>query len=54
MTRSLLLVLVAVVVGMGAAALGWRAYAPATSGETVAAVADAPAARNLFPKVLNR
>ena len=54
MTKSLMLGLVALVLGMGAVALGWRAVAPSTTTETVAAVADAPAARNLFPKVLNR
>ena len=54
MSKSLVLGLVALVVGMGAAALGWLSYAPSTTGEPVAAVADAPAARDLFPKVLNR
>lgn len=55
MTKALLLGLVALVVAMGTATLAWRSYEPAKSGEPVAAqVADAPSARNIFPKVLNR
>jgi hypothetical protein len=55
MTKSLLLGLTALVVVVGAAALAWQSYTPPSTSETTAAqVADAPSAREIFPKVLNR
>lgn len=55
MTRAVLIGLIALSVGAGALALGWNAYAPAAPGAVVTvADVDAPAARSIFPKVLNR
>jgi len=56
MTKSLLIGLVVLVVGISAAAFAWRAYTPPTPSAPVPApaqVADAPSSRSIFPKVLN-
>ena len=66
MQKSLLIGLVALVVGVSAAAFAWRAYTPPVSevaqapvsAEAAAAappqvVADAPSSKGIFPKVLN-
>lgn len=54
MTKAVLIGLVGLAVGMGAAALAWNSYAPAANSETVAAAkVDAPSAGSIFPKVLN-
>lgn len=55
MTRAVLIGLIGLAVGIGAAALAWTSYAPAASDEGVVTVAvDAPAGRSIFPKALNR
>lgn len=55
MSKSLVIGLVALVVGLGAAALAWRASTPPAAPEhAAAAVADAPSSSSIFPKVLNR
>ena len=55
MTKAVLIGLVGLAVGIGAAALAWNRYAPAAPSEAVAAAkADAPSAGSIFPKVLNR
>ena len=55
MTKSLVIGLVALVVGISAAAFAWRAYTPPSASAPVPAqVADAPSSRGIFPKVLNR
>jgi hypothetical protein len=56
MTKWLGIGLVALAVGISAAALAWRSYTPPPQASTVAAaapVADAPSSRGIFPKVLN-
>lgn len=55
MTKSLLIGMVALAVGISAAALAWKSYGPPASTESVAAaqVTDAPSSRGIFPKVLN-
>jgi hypothetical protein len=55
MRNSLLIGLVALAVGISAAAFAWRAYTPPSHTETAPAqIADAPSSKGIFPKVLNR
>lgn len=54
MVKSLVIGLTALVVGLGAAALAWRASAPSGNETAAAQVVDAPSAASIFPKVLNR
>jgi hypothetical protein len=54
MSKSLIVGLVTLALGISAAAFAWRVYAPAGPSETVPAqVADAPSSKGIFPKVLN-
>jgi hypothetical protein len=54
MTKPLLIAALVLTVGFAAAALAYRAQAPASSDQAVtAAVVAPPAARDIFPKVLN-
>ena len=55
MTKTVLVGLVGLAIGIGAAALAWNQYAPAAPSDAVAAAkVDAPSAGSIFPKVLNR